>query len=73
MGSGPGVRTSTRGPSAMRLAAMPARRTEDLPHPDGPTSATTPAASSRRRQAVTSAPRPKKASQSSASKAASPG
>ena len=47
-GWAPGVTIRTRRPSRTRAAATPARISEDLPLPDGPTTARTPAASSRR-------------------------
>ena len=54
----PGVTTWTRSPSRSSAAATPARTSEDLPHPEGPTTARTPASSSRRRQAAVTASRP---------------
>ena len=61
-GRAPGVTIWTRRPSRASAAATPARTSEDLPHPDGPTTARTPTSSSRRRHTDTSASRPKNAS-----------
>ena len=59
LGVGTGRDDLHRCPSRTRAAATPARISEDLPQPDGPTTARTPVASSRPRHAVTSASRPK--------------
>ena len=67
MGWAPGVTTSTRRPSRASAAATPARTSDDLPLPDGPTTASTPTSASRRRQAATSRSRPKNPSASATS------
>ena len=61
-GCAPGVTTRTRPPLRSRVAATPARTREDLPQPDGPTTASTPASRSRSRQASRSRSRPKNTS-----------
>ena len=63
----PGVITRTLRPSRSRAAATPARARDDLPLPEGPTMAKTPAASKRSRHAAISASRPKYAAASETS------
>ena len=53
-GCRPGVMTTTSRPSRARAAAIPARTSDDLPQPDGPTTASNETAPSRSRQASTS-------------------
>ena len=67
IGRAPGVMTTTRRPLRCSAAATPARTSDDLPQPEGPTTASTPTAASRRRHTSTSASRPKKPSVSSTS------
>ena len=68
-----GVRTTTCRPSRSRTAATPALSSEDLPLPDGPTTARTWLRSRTRRAAATSASRPKNVVESSTSNGSSPG
>ena len=69
------ARAWSRAPASLpgpATATTPARTSEDLPMPDGPTTARTPVSRSRRRHAATSSSRPKNESASSASYGSSP-
>ena len=68
-----GSRPTTGVPDACTLAATPARTSDDLPLPDGPTTARTPRSERMPRQAERSSSRPSKPSASVTSYAARPG
>ena len=67
MGRTPGVVTRTAAPLRLRDATTPARTSDDLPMPDGPTTASTLESRSLRRHTARSASLPKNESASSAS------
>ncbi len=71
-GDSPGWQTTARQPAGAR-ATTPARSSELLPAPEGPTTASSRRLVILRQSAAISAPRPKKSAASASVKGASPG